>query len=309
MPYTTKDKVRKYNIIIIPERGSQSRKLNLPVWWLKGIACLLCLISAVILTNIYIFSNRYQAFSQDSMTLKEKNQYIKNLEQENKEKAEALEDYKIYQDSLNHKIEELDELEKDIKDKLDRSDFFKESNILSDMTSLGKEVRMQPVSQLQKDKVPIETIEHKIQTLTVISQKLDEVLDKEQYIPSFVPAQGRITSYFGTRPNPFTYSGEENHSAIDIANKYGTKIHATAKGRVIYAKYNGGFGNAVYIDHGNGFTSLYGHASKLLVEAGEIVEKGQVIALMGSTGRSTGPHVHFELRKNEIPIDPIRIFE
>ncbi len=310
MFYHTKDKVKKYNIIIIPERGSQTKKISFSSLWIKGVACFVCLISIVVLTSIYVFSNQYQTLSQDSTTLKKTSEYIKNLEKENKLQEEQLKDYKVYQDSINGRIEELNELEKDIKDKLDKSNFFKDSKTLSDMTFRDTQPTMLVnMSQQQNDRLSIEVIDGKIKSLIEINIKLDQVLDKEQYIPSFIPAKGRITSYFGTRSNPFNGKKEESHWGIDIANVFGTKIHATAKGKVAYAEYKRGFGNAVYLDHGNGFTSLYGHAAKLLVEPGEIVEKGQVIALMGSTGRSTGTHVHFELRKNEVPIDPIQIFE
>ncbi|WP_069999621.1 M23 family metallopeptidase [Cellulosilyticum sp. I15G10I2] len=309
MFYNTKEKIKKYNIIIIPERGSQTKKVSLSNLWIKGMASLVCLIIIVISASIYIFSNRYQNFSQDSMTLKMKNEYIKNLEKENKAKEEKLQDYKVYQDAINDKMEKINDLEKDIKDKLDKSHFLKESNASNDMTIRESQSMAVNMSIQQSDRLSIEAIDDKIKSLMAINEELDIVLEKEQYIPSFIPAKGRITSYFGSRENPFTNRGEENHSAIDIANDYGTEIHATAKGRVVYAEYKGGFGNVVCLDHGNGLTSLYGHASKLLVEPGETVKKGQVIALMGSTGRSTGPHVHFELRKNEVPIDPIRIFE
>jgi murein DD-endopeptidase MepM/ murein hydrolase activator NlpD len=99
----------------------------------------------------------------------------------------------------------------------------------------------------------------------------------------------------------------EFHTGIDIANSYGTRIVATAKGVVTQTGYTNGYGNMVMINHGNGFVSIYGHNSSVSVEVGQTVEKGQTIARMGSTGRSTGVHVHFEIRQNGTAINPYNI--
>lgn len=302
-------KVKKYNIIIIPERGGSTKRLDLSSILIKGTLIFFLTVGVSVAAVTSIFVNRYDRLSEESRSLKHKNEYIRNLEQDNKDKEDVIQNYKVYQDTIQHKIEKIDELEKDIKNKLDQSDFFKDTAQFKDMTQTETAPTLELMGYLEDSQMSVEVIDSKIAALTQINKQLDKVLEKEQYIPSLPPCKGRITSYFGERPNPFNFRGQENHSAIDIANAYGTKIHATAKGRVVYSEYRAGFGNAVYIDHGNGFTSLYGHASKLLVKEGQVVEKGEVIALMGSTGRSTGTHVHFELRKNEVPIDPIKIFE
>lgn len=123
------------------------------------------------------------------------------------------------------------------------------------------------------------------------------------YIPSlgvnFIePVQGTITSRFGWR-------SRDNHKGIDIANSTGTPIMAAASGVVKYAQYNsGGYGNLVVISHGNGVETYYGHNSQLYVSAGETVYQGQVISAMGSTGISTGPHLHWEVRVNGVQQDP-----
>ena len=102
------------------------------------------------------------------------------------------------------------------------------------------------------------------------------------------------------------WNGSDFHPGIDIANDMGTPIVATADGVVTTAGWNdGGYGNMVDIDHGNGMSTLYGHNSELAVSAGQTVSKGQVIAYAGSTGNSTGPHVHFEVRVNGDPVNPL----
>lgn len=119
-----------------------------------------------------------------------------------------------------------------------------------------------------------------------------------------VPGAGRISSGFGSRPNPIN-GRNEVHRGIDVPAPTGTNIIAAAGGVVVSAGWMGGFGNTVLIDHGGGYSTLYAHASAVLVSAGQNVSRGQVIARVGSTGFSTGPHLHFEVRRNGIAVNPV----
>ncbi|AIF51869.1 M23 family metallopeptidase [Pelosinus sp. UFO1] len=123
--------------------------------------------------------------------------------------------------------------------------------------------------------------------------------------PSIWPVRGTITSGFGWRISPFG-DGNELHPGVDIAYTMGAPVVATADGEVVASGPAGGYGNLVQIDHGNGIATLYGHNSQLAVNVGQQVKKGQVIAYAGSTGKSTGPHVHYEVRINNTPIDPMK---
>ena len=118
------------------------------------------------------------------------------------------------------------------------------------------------------------------------------------------PCYGTLTSYFGYRRAP-TKGASSNHGAIDIANGYGTPIYASDGGTVIASGWQGGLGYAVTIDHGNGFQTIYGHNSSLMVSVGEHVYKGQQIARMGSTGISTGNHCHFAVKYYGTYVDPL----
>ena len=121
------------------------------------------------------------------------------------------------------------------------------------------------------------------------------------YLPSLWPASGEVSSPYGLR-----WGGSDFHPGIDIANDYGTPIIAAASGTVTAAGWNsGGYGNMVDIDHGNGIWTRYGHAEAVAVSVGETVQKGQIIAYMGSTGFSTGPHVHYEVHVNGEIVNPI----
>lgn len=118
------------------------------------------------------------------------------------------------------------------------------------------------------------------------------------------PDQYRITSYFGYRIHPI-FKTEKMHTGLDIGMPTGSKIVAAQSGVIIYAGWLGGYGKTIMIDHGGGIVTLYGHNSSLVVSVGEEVNKGQQISKAGSTGNSTGPHLHFEVRRNGEYVDPL----
>ncbi len=128
--------------------------------------------------------------------------------------------------------------------------------------------------------------------------------------PAFVPAiwahLGKINNEFGFRRNPFGGRSYEFHPGMDIDGERGDMVVAPANGVVTEAGWKGGYGQMVEVDHGNGLKTRYGHLSKIEVEVGDSLTRGQMIAFVGSTGRSTGPHLHYELRLNDKPINPRR---
>jgi murein DD-endopeptidase MepM/ murein hydrolase activator NlpD len=119
------------------------------------------------------------------------------------------------------------------------------------------------------------------------------------------PASGPITSPFGYRADPYGSKGSDFHPGIDIGAPYGSTVTAAADGTVIFAGWYGGYGNAVIVDHGGGVSTLYGHCSQLFVSEHQTVQRGQALGAVGSTGHSTGPHLHFEVRVNGSPVDPL----
>jgi murein DD-endopeptidase MepM/ murein hydrolase activator NlpD len=125
-------------------------------------------------------------------------------------------------------------------------------------------------------------------------------------VPSGWPVKGWITASFGSRIDPFTGS-LSYHAGVDIANDIGTPVKATADGVVFFAGFDeGGYGNLVTINHGNGYATKFGHMIKSVVAAGQHVKKGQVIGYLGSTGRSTAPHLHYEVRLNGVAVNPVK---
>lgn len=132
--------------------------------------------------------------------------------------------------------------------------------------------------------------------------KKNEILFR--HIPAIDPIRdGRETDGFGMRMHPILHM-MLMHEGIDLACEVGTHVHATGDGVVTYVGPRGGYGNAVVINNGFGYTTLFGHLSKPLVHVGQKVKRGQVIALSGDTGLSTGPHLHYEVRKNGVHVDP-----
>ncbi len=141
-----------------------------------------------------------------------------------------------------------------------------------------------------------------------VEQVLAYVHDKRTRLdsrPSGWPVHGWISSGFGKRVDPV--SGRKGfHTGVDIANDTGTPVRCTADGRVAFAAWDGGYGKLVIVDHGNGFSTYYGHLSQIRVAPGERVHKGALVGLMGATGNTTGPHVHYEIRLYGVPVNPIK---
>lgn len=281
---------RNYSIIIIPERGSNTKTLKLSAKFFE-ITVLVILILMICIGFLII---QYFLTPKDISIYNDKNQYIQSLEKDNKLNQKKIQNYNKHQMLLQNKLNEIQQFEDSIKKKINKSISLK--NIKSNNFSY--------IKTNTNNKNLINQMDNQIFDLSQIDEKLNEILKTEEYIPSILPCLGHISSYFGYRKNPFNEIQSDFHPGIDIACGYGTKVFAAASGTVTNAGYCRGYGNEVIIDHHNGLKTLYGHNSKICVRFGQAVKKGELISLSGSTGSSTGPHLHFEIRKNQKPIDP-----
>ncbi|HUP61341.1 MAG TPA: peptidoglycan DD-metalloendopeptidase family protein [Thermoanaerobaculia bacterium] len=146
---------------------------------------------------------------------------------------------------------------------------------------------------------------HRLQKdLAVLEQKFVAQSRLLSSTPSIVPVRGILTDGFGGRSDPFT--GEPGqHLAIDISSAVGQSVRAPADGIIVKAEWANGYGNVIFISHGYGFSTRYGHLSNFAVRPGMRVKRGEVIGHVGSTGRSTGPHLHYEVRVNNNPVNPL----
>lgn len=150
------------------------------------------------------------------------------------------------------------------------------------------------------------TIESKTARLERQMWIYQEMVRGHGMIPSIWPVVGNLEGGLGGRRNPFSGRGYEYHDGQDIDAAYGAPVQVAASGRVTIAQRQRGYGNVVYVDHGAGLSTRYGHLSQINVAVGQTVTQGQTIGLVGSTGRSTGPHLHYEVRINNQPVDPRR---
>jgi murein DD-endopeptidase MepM/ murein hydrolase activator NlpD len=149
-----------------------------------------------------------------------------------------------------------------------------------------------------------EGAEIRADSLKVLLGQLDDKRERLVSMPSVWPSKGWLTSRFGARVSPFT-GRRQMHNGIDIAAANGTPIYAPARGRVIFAGRKGPLGNALVLDHGFGVKTVYGHAKEILVATGDTVERGDEVASIGSSGRSTGPHLHYVVEVKGKPRNPL----
>jgi len=163
------------------------------------------------------------------------------------------------------------------------------------------------MEEFKKMDMAFDTVLQHAQNVEIDIQSLSAaLLDQKDYLdslPTLRPTGGWYTSGFGVRHSPFT-GKPTMHEGLDIANHTGSPVVSTAAGVITYASARPGYGNLVTVDHGYGIQTQYGHVSRFYVRVGERVKRGQKIAAIGSTGRSTGPHVHYEVRINGTPFDP-----
>jgi murein DD-endopeptidase MepM/ murein hydrolase activator NlpD len=199
---------------------------------------------------------------------------------------------------------------------------------LDSLQSLATEVAMTygivrlPQSPFAGDDPPAETetafnrsvaqyqfLERNASSVAVVNAGLtltpDSTLTDSQFTPSLWPVIGHLTAGFGERLDPFSGEGAF-HTGVDISSEYGTAVRATADGVVIGAEEHVGYGRLVVLDHGFGVTTFYGHLSAFNVTPGQRVNRGDIIGYVGVSGRSTGPHVHYEVRINGAPVNPMR---
>ena len=191
--------------------------------------------------------------------------------------------------------------------KIPQEEFNFESNVFAggptattaeDVTTSAQEL----FSQMDEMLLKLDGQERKMAVLESIL--MNTHIEEEIFISGRPIQKGWLSSYYGVRKDPFT-GMPAMHKGVDFAGEEGAAVLATGSGVVTWADSRFGYGNLVEIDHGDGVITRYGHNKKLLVKVGELVSKGQQISLMGSTGRSTGPHVHYEVMKNGKQIDPL----
>lgn len=263
--------MRDYSILILPRRGTRIRRFALS----KG-SLLVILTGGAALLGLggWVVTDYVSVRAQ----LKAVKAHLADFSREAKLRVEAA------------KLADLQGKAGDIQD------------LLAAWKGLQEKVRASLPAKRQASvngRFPLEELET---SLASLRSELKRLIAS---VPTDWPTRGHVSSGIGMRRDPWTKQ-PEFHSGLDIPKPIGTPIHAPADGEVVYAGSTNGNGKSVILDHGEGITTLYAHLSKIHVKEGQRVGKGQLIADVGNTGRSTNPHLHYEVRVNNIPIDPRR---
>jgi murein DD-endopeptidase MepM/ murein hydrolase activator NlpD len=179
--------------------------------------------------------------------------------------------------------------------------------------SLGsKEKILESYDSSEKGSIDMEALKEEVKTTVTAVGDIRDYLSRQKDIymstPTGWPVSGRLTSGFGKRLHPLNGT-MELHTGMDISADAGSPVYATADGIARYAGWSGGNGNLVVIEHGFGYTTCYAHNKTIIVKTGQVVKRGDVVAHVGSTGSTTGPHLHYEVWKNARAVDPVQFIE
>lgn len=310
---------RFVTLMVIPERTHRVHKVVVPFFLVK-LGIVLFSLSFVFLVVVGIDYMHVLSRLSENKSLKGENFKLRQEVQSIKNKVETmettLERVRNYAKKLQMMTGQGDKTTADIPwgptsegEVLAPSK--KRANKTLQRTLDEEEDSQEKTSQLRNEYLPLE---ERVARLELVSAGMESNLSRLQVsllrksaimnaTPSIMPIAGWISSAFGYRTNP--YDGVYRlHSGIDIAADPGTPVRAPADGTVIFSGYREGYGKAVVIDHGYGIHSLFAHNSVLFVTQGSKIKRGETLAQVGSTGHSTGPHLHYEIRKNGVPVNP-----
>jgi murein DD-endopeptidase MepM/ murein hydrolase activator NlpD len=286
-----------YTLIVVPHASLRLHKLRLPVQWLYLLAAI-GIISFLVAVGL--------GFSYAKMAFKVAD--YNQLQSENVDLKVQKKNLELSTLKLGSKLTELETLSERLTTLFQNDALNKRLKVT--VPGVGGSKVDYPTADLLKNpslKTDMELMKDRTSDLEDQLKLLEQVAEKRatimRFTPSIWPLRGSITSHYGNRMDPFN-GDAEMHLGLDIAGIYGSPVHAAADGVVIYAARKAAYGNLVIIDHGNGLTTRHGHLSRFNVRVGQRVRKNDVIAFVGTTGRSTAPHLHYEVRQNDRPVDP-----
>ena len=256
---------------------SQIRRFCLQKKWLKVSAAV-----AVVMLGAALYG--FYGLTQQAAHLR--------IELENQRLRAETDRQRQELNELNHRVEAVEDTSRKLAEK---SGVANDSNL---------HARGGPAIPL--DAIGLAALAGKMNRLEQDLRAHEAVLRERGFTPSLWPVDGKLESGFGGRRNPFGGSSYEFHTGQDIEVPMGTPVVAGARGTVIFVGWQNGYGRLITLDHGGGLTTRYGHLSESDVVQGQQVARGEFIGRVGSTGRSTGPHLHYEVRINDDPVDPLQ---
>ncbi|MGB7605834.1 MAG: peptidoglycan DD-metalloendopeptidase family protein [Lutisporaceae bacterium] len=305
-----KHKRKHATFMYIPESESKVVSLRIPLWLPKTVVIGLVLLLLGTSASIYMLNSISKEYDKSNDEIDK----LATVNTSQKQEIDSLQDKaQQIQLQLEENVKALDEIKKLVGLKASSSTDTKETPTpqptSSDTSKSESDDATQQISQIKTSyaELSVATLSQK----EAIDNSITPVKNQVAFLnakPSIKPVGTRITASYGYRRNPFTNRGSEFHRGIDFAGDTGTSIKSTGDGVVIFAGWQSGYGKVVIISHGYGYTTLYGHNSKLLVEKGDKVKRGEIISKMGSTGRSTGSHLHYEVRLNGTAVNPSKYF-
>lgn len=299
-------KNKKYlSIVFVPHSHDRIRVFKLSGFYRKLVVLSLILVLGLVFAGLYVIN-----LVKENTELRNSVDALSELNIKQKalitEKANEISDLQEKGNNINKAIKEITDKYKEISEnyingridgKTSRSGDRSDRSFVKDLTELKDSIASLELNSSSGS--------GEMANLSQTEKKLDEYIDS---LPTLWPTAGRISSGFGGRKDPFRLTNRF-HTGIDIAADYGQAIMAAGSGKVTLAGRTSVYGNTVIIDHGNGITSMYGHTSKILVKKGQTVKKGDAIARVGSSGRSTGSHLHFEVQINSVPTNPLNYLD
>jgi len=300
------------NIIFFSKRRGAARQLNLAHPLALGLVGTLALglLGAAFMLGVHLGQGHGARLARGdtahwSQILSDQKQQIADLKQQLQERVDAM---AVRLGAMNAHVIRLDALGKRLTEMADIDN--REFDFDSDPPTGGPESDGEGVSaQIPDLTTLIDRLDKRVELRDSQLSALENVILardlKKQIHPEGRPVnQGFISSYFGEREDPFT-GREAYHKGVDFAGSAGEDVVAVAAGVVTWSGERSGYGNLVEINHGDGYVTRYAHNERTLVKVGDTVKRGETIALMGSTGHSTGPHVHFEVLRNGRQVDPL----
>lgn len=286
-------KPRAFTLMFVPHSGDKARRLRLPSWALKVLAI-----------TVLTFLGGLSWFGIDYMRLRANTRELARLRTENHEQARQIEELAQEAVTVQQRLVEIDDLDAQVRQMLglpERNQGEERPNRGLSRGGPGRAVTPVDIHYtLQNVADSIDPVREK---LAQLKEDVSQEQKRLAHTPAGWPVRGTVTSRFGTRRSPYDRRAEF-HEGIDIAAPNGTAVKATGAGTVVYAGWHSGYGRKVVIDHGYGYQTAYAHNSKINVSVGTTVKRGDVIAYVGSSGRSTGPHLHYEVLYRGVRKDP-----
>jgi murein DD-endopeptidase MepM/ murein hydrolase activator NlpD len=283
-----------FTLVLVHGGGRRVRHLVLPRWLLASILVSVALGSALVAGTWWDYFALKRAQVQAASTQRRAAQQRALLDSVEQRVAE-----------INHEVASLQTMQAHV-----WSAFGPGPGSVAKGTGMGGAVAALPLVFASEGPVLpqalaalVSNVHESSQSLRALSHFMERTRSALESLPLRWPVHGVLNSRFGMRPSPWT--GEpEFHRGLDISAGRGTPVHAPASGRVFFAGNGGEYGTTVILDHGHGLRSLYGHLQEIHVKQGQSIERGQIIALTGNTGRTSGPHLHYEIQVHGQAVDP-----